>query len=1363
MFSIEALLSVLGGVTDSATVIQSVRRRLRNLSANKTYIDMLDEQFRNERTHAHLDVHLDKNKMKQAMRQAAVDLKRAPLLADELDNTIGDSIVAILMSGVVVSGSSTLDEHRARTLVKRVHEQYFEKVKAEIPELVDVLQHQEVIYRLNALNISLSDLRLEQVQQSRTLDQIVQNTDKISDSIQRTSLQIEHSQLSSEANQQEILGILNQLSTLIAPSNSRISFEAFASADAPPQFGTLYTSRTEPVQSILELLNKHDWVSVMGQTGSGKTSLAAIVHASGQYQSRWISFLGYDGNEARDHLYKQLFLWSTDVSREAQAAIPDDRLNLDQLTDTIASSTQNGLVILDNLPDPANPSNDLLYHDLRQIGRSFSARNILILSTGQRGLPAAITSALSTVSLDAPPLSKFEIAEMCHSAKATEYYLRESTVTYIRTVTKGLVTLVAAYIVWYKRHNWPQNAEFIESILTDKPGIELREENQRKLYRLLEDNAIELLSRLSLLVSDFDPALVTLVAQLPDEILQPHFVFSELKNVWVAQLETDRYQVSPLLKDIGRKNLSVEKQRLVASSVADFYMKERQPISLDDVLDISLYLWSASRQTDYAMFLAQALIQVTNVSQAEYLRWAVSVPSPEIGFPDDVPLSLQIILRTQQFRVALLAQASVQELDIELDRLISIATDKDVGAVIYAYIMTGTILSTHPFNSVNRLLDKSIRQTFKALHLLLENPNAFEDIRHELGDDTSAIADIATLTDKPNVGSIVWFWVDKINTQERALLFLEEIYNASKEVREAIFSSPLVEGLPFILDQLWLLEGRKPEEVRDKAALVPVYDRALEFAKEHDIAALQVAAARAKSITLSEMDKGLARAVTIMKSLPQPDDNDLVAWINITLALLYNDFGIPENARIHLEKVIELPGSIAEQWRTTMRKHLLVTYSKLGLWEEARRQAIIALKETKDGTHPQYSCLEILGELAFVHWNLGDKKRSCGTLYAIYKSLQDGDQFTTEEFNEIYNKFSHAMGWYSNPQRSTSLGLDGEAYRPVEAGFFTRSFPNLRGYEREQGNTLLGPAVLLNLMAVDSDAHRIAWQLWLQIKDSKELEGTFFKFFAYNNGAPLEARFGSPTQAVDYGVSSFKLKSLSQNPSYLKEPQNVFREINIEAAWNSLSESQQASYESLLLYEVLVPLFIELLARNVSKKQIIETFQEYRVSIEQYADLHSYQSFRQTIDHFEQLLLARANRISVAMVKTDVEAIDLLGILSTYDLKNNLGIRDKLQVQATIAVHIWENRRYIPIKHTMYGLGRMLHSFWTNVVENQRFSLSQPNIMQTRLKKTSHCRSEKTVAEVLRIAADGVNLSLEDSVKNFVEQALDSGSSRRLI
>src|SRR5690606_37163291 len=106
----------------------------------------------------------------------------------------------------------------------------------------------------------------------------------------------------------------------------------------------------------------------------------------------------------------------------------------------------------------------------------------------------------------------------------------------------------------------------------------------------------------------------------------------------------------------------------------------------------------------------------------------------------------------------------------------------------------------------------------------------------QLKGDTSTTEIRELITDLPHLGNIVWFWVDKISTQDRALLLLEEIYNVSKEVRDAIFGASLAsETLPFILDQLWLLEDKKPAESQNRNTLIEIYDRALEFAEQHDI------------------------------------------------------------------------------------------------------------------------------------------------------------------------------------------------------------------------------------------------------------------------------------------------------------------------------------------------------------------------------------------------------------------------------------------------------------------------------------------------------------------------------------------------
>lgn len=178
------------------------------------------------------------------------------------------------------------------------------------------------------------------VASSSSLIELAQTSSEISDSFRRTSKQIDHSQLSQEKNQQELLDILQQLSMLIAPPNSRITFESTSLEDLPPQFGAIHTNRREVVETINALLTEYNWVGITGQTGSGKTGLAAIVHASGHYQGRWISFLGYERSEARDHLHKQLMLWSTAMLPEAQSVILVNNLSLDNLIAAIVSKVQ---------------------------------------------------------------------------------------------------------------------------------------------------------------------------------------------------------------------------------------------------------------------------------------------------------------------------------------------------------------------------------------------------------------------------------------------------------------------------------------------------------------------------------------------------------------------------------------------------------------------------------------------------------------------------------------------------------------------------------------------------------------------------------------------------------------------------------------------------------------------------------------------------------------------------------------------------------------------------------------------------------------------------------------------------------------
>jgi hypothetical protein len=159
-------------IAEAVDSLSKMCKKLRRVSANQIYINLLDTQIKFEKKHSRIDATLDKKRMKNALRSQSIDLKREPLTADELDNSIGDKVVSILITQGVIKGSDYLDNDRARVIVKRVHQQYFTKIHEEVPELATILQHEEVIAILQSQNMDLKTLLHGQSQQQKKLSNL---------------------------------------------------------------------------------------------------------------------------------------------------------------------------------------------------------------------------------------------------------------------------------------------------------------------------------------------------------------------------------------------------------------------------------------------------------------------------------------------------------------------------------------------------------------------------------------------------------------------------------------------------------------------------------------------------------------------------------------------------------------------------------------------------------------------------------------------------------------------------------------------------------------------------------------------------------------------------------------------------------------------------------------------------------------------------------------------------------------------------------------------------------------------------------------------------------------------------------------
>lgn len=1362
---------MLGATVDGSSVFKAVMRKIRDFNAQGEYVELIDEQVKLERSHSHIDIRLDKHALHRALLRESIDFKKVPLVPDELDRALINPITKILTNGTAICGSSDLERHRASAMLKRVHEQFFARLIARVPELAQALQHRDVMQKLSELGVILASQsgKLDQVieassatshgvaqltHDSRTIvmgvagaradiQQYAQLIDHFREEVQSSlrSLDSDETLRQIQRSQQQILDLLNASTS---PHSGALINTSY-SADETPQFGSIFSSRQRVVSQLVELVNSHQWVAIRGETGSGKTGLATFVFNALQDRPRlWISFVGKENDRARQHLRNQLelriiqdgHLFSTNAS-------------LTELAIALSSSMSSGVVFLDNLPDANEQMHDAFYLDLRILARSLSQHGITVLSTSQRDLPTNLNSLVDTTTFQAPSFTDAEILDALLMAGAPDFYQTSQIVANIRTVTSGLPSLVFAYIAWYKRHNWPQE-QFWETILTEAPGREVKEESQKRVFDTLDNNALELLLRLSLLISDFDVALVNHIAGIAVAIPYPQITFGELKHVCVTQLTSQRFQVSPLFKGSGRSNLPEEKQLALASSAADFYLHKGTPINIQDIFAISIYLWTALRHTEYTAFLTQALMQITNESQAKYLQWAVHVPSVDIPFPQSVPISAQLILRTQQFRVALLANVDVTQIDQELDRLIPLSADAQSQA--YAYIMAGALVLSISPRPTSFSIETAIHRTFEGIRMLTDDPTLFDQSLLSHGNNLAGGSEDYLLANH-DIAEVVWFFSSNIRSTKQATRFLQEVYVATPQVRDRIFALPFAAvSLPYILDQLWMRETDKPEDSRNWEEVFSQLDQAIAFADANGMLTLKVAATRAKAISLSYATKS-ADASSLLEPLLPTENIDLTAWINITLALMHNDYGQPETAKIYLEAAINSSGTIAEQWRGTMRKHLIAVYSKLSLWSDAKAQALLALKEVKTLEHPEYSRLEILGELAFIHWNLKDLKRLSGTFFAILKSLHDRVLFSEEEFNEIYHKFANAMSWYS--QKSQGLNIDEARGMIVEAGYFMRSWPNLRRYKNSSNNTLIGPAVPLLNLAIRSNVHGLAWRIWQLIKASTDLDGSFYKLFTHADAASLEARFGSPELALQFGVSSLKFKAVGYKLYRPESAEAVFRQVELEADWNELSEDTRKSYESLLMNEVFVPLLIQIMQKPNSASQISQMFQEYRTVLARYQDLASIASLMTNINDFESLLLTRIEGRTVDARRIASERSDLPARLVTHDIDRSNGLAGMLAIQLGIASHLWENRNYYPIKHTLYGFGCFLYLFWQRAIRHQRFRFSNPSEFENGLLSVSPRESEKTVARILRLATGAINVELNEAVRTFFREAME--------
>jgi hypothetical protein len=1187
--------------------------------------------------------------------------------------------------------------------------------RAQILDTLNQLASQTVRVSFNKLY--LSSLESTQTPQWEPTADLAQTTDMRSRMVAEHTDRLEAmlaASLAQTSEQVEFADLANQLTTFAMPQ--------LDSAPLPPR---VYATRENLVSELCNGLADVTWLALVDGPGRGKTQLArAIAQASGVKHIWWILLRSQEGTAAYLHLERQIARWLVQLSTDERLWDLYIRgwMSLTRIIELVSESVgEDGLLIVDNLPDSFQ--DEVLFHALNSLATIFAAYGTKLLTTGQRDLPPALQSDLGTVlsTIKPPPFSKDDILELLKSAGAPE----EVRTDVILGSTAGHPSLVAATVYWLRRHKWGLREEDWAALLTGEPLEDVREHERRRAICLLDERSREFLYRLSLLWTEFDKTLALKVAAILPPVEHPGECLDELTGPWLDHMTGDQYEVTPLLRGAGQHNLSEEVQKRVHRVVADHYLSQGT-IYPSQALTISTHLWGAGDYRGFAMFLIQLLLSAKMPAQAKQVEWAASVLPPDMEWPTELDLDLRIMLRAAQVRTRALSGRDIAVLDTDLERLIAKAGPDNSRSVVFAYIYTGPLLNEMP-------VEIAMRRTIQAVRLLRDNP-LFPDE-----------------TFPSSLEQIMWFPAMRLEEPTQIRQLLMEICKMTDEERERLFEGNMAtEAISLLIDRIWWIEADKPTGQRDWDSALRFLNEIQEMGSLMGTIPLQVAEARARAVILADYLGQPDTALSILDATPDPKNPDFSFLLHYTAGCVLFDADQSQNALHRLDAAAASGGDAFSYFRFDAKRRAAITQSKLGEWDDAKRRCVKVIHLAAETLEfLVYDRLEMMGELAWIHWVTGNRRKACAAMYGFVTGLAAIEGVAEPRFREAFNKAGHGVGWFSavaatgQPPPAT---ITGEPYAPVEAGTFGILRERLGDYVPPVG---FSKALLLNqlgMLAGALDLSHMAWKVYklanslVQEGDNEVLLGP-----GKTELASLTARLGHPNEAINLGLRA--VRALGVGKKLHEDKIDVLnRNINIQDVWVSISEEDRRIAERQLLYLIFGPAFSDLLGADLSEDEMKErlTAWYHAVSMrrEAFEDPEFWDKVVQIFKGLSSVWAGKSLREENLNIPEDEPVLKVLWhLVASSQPKTKLV--DSLQMQVVALDFLIKSSLG---KHMLPGAGRFVHRFWLDVANTRGFALNSPQLFRKDLLAISPRQGVKTGVKVLRSASRAVGISLPEDI-----------------
>ena len=389
----------------------------------------------------------------------------------------------------------------------------------------------------------------------------------------------------------------------------------------PPLFPDV-TSRTELLTSIQAKLQSDGIAVIQGGAGRGKTTLAKLTANDISGSWLWLNFTNRESSQAVQ-LLQQLAITVSNQSSPVNVVLDDLNLQLQKYEDAL------GIVV----------------YAVRE-------RSAKLLITSQHKPPNNLTRNLgvsSSVTINVPNFTESEIEQFAEQMGCPADDVK-NWATLIQAHTGGHPRLVHARLDRLREEEWKQQ-DTIESILqTPQEVVEEREQARQLLMDFPEDRR-EFLYRLSLL-TEFRKDYALNIGEIPESILHPGDVFSQLVGPWIDQVNETYYTISPLLTNAANQVWSESKRKDLHAQIANAILETEDLTTIEARAVLTHSMVGQNKEglisVIHALMTAPQNDWEKLIQEFSWMR-SIKTDPPEELFPGDA--FVNHLFRSLQYRI----------------------------------------------------------------------------------------------------------------------------------------------------------------------------------------------------------------------------------------------------------------------------------------------------------------------------------------------------------------------------------------------------------------------------------------------------------------------------------------------------------------------------------------------------------------------------------------------------------------------------------------------------------------------------------------------------------------------------------------